>query len=356
MRTEKTTVCVGLSGGVDSSVAAALLQKQGYRVIGVFIRTWQPDWLPCSWEEERRDALRVCAHLDIPFVELDLSEAYKQGVADYMIEEYAQGRTPNPDVMCNKEVKFGAFLAWARAHGADFVATGHYADIIDGCLTRGVDTGKDQSYFLWTLSPEQMQHILFPLGRLTKAAVRKKAEHFGLATATKKDSQGICFLGPVDMKEFLAHYIPEKPGMVHNLSGERIGEHRGVLLYTLGERHGFHIDPQHKGSSDRPLYVVAKDLPNNILIVDPDPSVLVSQEGEIVLSSVVDTQGVLKEGALFQAQIRYHGEPYDLEIQEYDPVLATARIRLMQLKDPVAQGQSIVIYDQNRCLGGGIVL
>ncbi|MGB0925185.1 MAG: hypothetical protein ACPGTS_00575, partial [Minisyncoccia bacterium] len=180
---KQKTVFVGVSGGVDSSVTAALLIDQGYHVVGVFIRTWQPDWIECTWRDERRDAIRVCAHLNIPFVELDLEHEYKTGVADYMIAEYRRGRTPNPDVMCNREVKFGGFLKWALAHGADYVATGHYVDrrvLKNGQveMLRGNDDNKDQSYFLWTLEQSELQHILFPVGNIPKSHVRELASKY----------------------------------------------------------------------------------------------------------------------------------------------------------------------------------
>jgi len=247
----KKTVFVGISGGVDSAVSAALLQKDGYDVVGVFIRTWHPEFLKCNEEEERRDAMRVAAHLDIPFLTFDLEDVYKREVGDYMIREYKSGRTPNPDVMCNKEVKFGAFLKKALAMGADYIATGHYAQNF-GCwtpairvsntrkedfqLTRGKDSSKDQSYFLWTLTQRQLAKILFPIGHLRKQGVRKLAKKFKLPVAEKKDSQGICFLGPVDLKEFLRHYIKEKKGKVVNERGEVIGHHNGAEFSTLGAR------------------------------------------------------------------------------------------------------------------------
>ncbi|NVN97440.1 hypothetical protein HXX01_04420 [Candidatus Nomurabacteria bacterium] len=216
------TVFVGVSGGVDSSVAAALLKDQGYNVVGVFIRTWSPDFIECTWKDERRDAMRVCAHLDIPFLECDAEEAYKKGVADYMIEEYKKGNTPNPDVMCNRMVKFGVFWQFAKEHGADFIATGHYARVMENSfreatgggvpflgtpkngakelreklfsMKRGIDSSKDQSYFLWTLTQDDLSHTLFPVGHLEKRDVRRLAEKYKLPTAVKKDSQGVCFL------------------------------------------------------------------------------------------------------------------------------------------------------------------
>ena len=209
----KKTVFVGVSGGVDSSVAAAKLLDQGYNVVGVFIRTWTPDFIDCTWREERRDAMRVCAHLNIPFLECDAEDAYKKGVADYMINEYRKGNTPNPDVMCNREVKFGVFWNFAKENGADYIATGHYAqnnfDIKNNNfnLVKGVDPSKDQSYFLWTLTQDDLSHTLFPVGYLPKTEVRVLAKKYNLPTAVKKDSQGVCFLGPLDMKDFLKHYI-----------------------------------------------------------------------------------------------------------------------------------------------------
>ncbi|MCB9809332.1 tRNA 2-thiouridine(34) synthase MnmA, partial [Candidatus Nomurabacteria bacterium] len=248
---EKKTIFVGVSGGVDSSVAVALLKEQGHRIVGVFIRTWQPEWMECTWRDERRDAMRVCAHLDIPFLECDLTQEYKTGVADYMIGEYKAGRTPNPDVMCNKEVKFGGFLKWALERGADYVATGHYTRVVSCklqgenkggyALLRGVDESKDQSYFLWTLTQDQLQHILFPIGNMPKSKTRTLAKKYHLPTATKKDSQGICFIGEISMKEFLSHYIDQQLGDVLNAQGEVIGYHSGALFFTLGERHGFTI-------------------------------------------------------------------------------------------------------------------
>src|SRR3989344_5097892 len=255
---KKKIVFVGLSGGVDSAVSAALLKKQSFEVVGVFIKTWHPEFLECNEEEERRDAMRVAAFLDIPFLTFDFEKVYKREVADYMIREYRAGRTPNPDVMCNKEVKFGAFLKKALSMGADFVATGHYAQNKNLSLIKGVDPTKDQSYFLWTLKQNQLKHIIFPVGHLKKSQVRKLAEKYGLHTFQKKDSQGICFLGKLDMKEFLQHYIKPKSGRVLDINGKTIGKHNGATFLTLGERHGFTITS--KTNHDRPYYIIAKDI------------------------------------------------------------------------------------------------
>src|SRR3989338_1920286 len=235
-------VFIGLSGGVDSSVSAALLKKEGYEVTGVFIKVWQPDWISCTWGEDRLDAMRICAKLGIPFITLDLSKDYKRRVVDYMIAEYRAGRTPNPDVMCNAHVKFGGFYKFSRKNGADFVATGHYAQIKLQAsslkLLTSADKEKDQSYFLWQIKQEQLTNILFPVGGLEKPEVRKLAKKFGLSTAEKKDSQGLCFLGKIDVKEFLKHFIKQKPGKVLNEKEEVVGEHSGAVFFTLGERHG----------------------------------------------------------------------------------------------------------------------
>ena len=275
------TVFVGLSGGVDSSVAALRLIKEGYTVVGVFIKVWQPDFLTCNWEQERLDAMRVAAKLDIPFLTCDAEQAYKDDVADYFINEYKAGRTPNPDVMCNKFVKFGAFLRFAEERGADYIATGHYAQRITSSssselehyeMHRGVDDNKDQTYFLWTLTQQQLSKTLFPVGNSPKKHIRKEAEDAGLITAGKKDSQGICFLGQVDIPEFLSHYVKLEPGDVLAESGEVIGTHVGALVYTNGQRHGFTITTQDTHRSA--YYVIDRDMHANTITVSPHKEIL----------------------------------------------------------------------------------
>lgn len=339
---------VGVSGGVDSSVSAAILKDEGYDVVGVFIRTWQPDFVECTWRDERRDAMRVCAFLEIPFVELDLEEEYRTGVADYMIAEYRAGRTPNPDVMCNREVKFGGFLKWAIAHGADYVATGHYAQGRNGDLLKGADPAKDQSYFLWTLTGEQLSRILFPVGRLQKSEVRRLAEKYGLPTAAKKDSQGICFIGDVDMKDFLRHYIDVKPGSVLGEGGAVIGSHQGALFYTIGERHGFEISE--KGTNDRPYYVVAKDADLNTVTVSQEPGIHASVR-EAVLTDCVWRS--LPGEKTYTAQIRYHGDQKACRVRKADGAGAVVEFDVADYS--LSPGQSVVVYDGDVCIGGGIV-
>lgn len=365
---KKKVVFVGLSGGVDSAVSAALLKKAGYDVVGVFIKTWHPGFLVCNEEEERRDAMRVAAHLDIPFLTFDLEKVYKKEVADYMVREYKSGRTPNPDVMCNKEVKFGAFLKKALATGADFVATGHYAQI--GYSLKGIgnrkksylqpttynlktspDGTKDQSYFLWTLNQKQLQRIIFPIGHLKKTEVRKLAGKFKLPVAKKHDSQGICFLGAVDLKEFLKHYIKEKKGNVLNSDGKIIGRHNGAAFYTLGERHGFTITQ--KNPDDKPYYIVGKDVKKNILIVSQDKNY---HSNILTNIGIVNTNWINKipDGKkTYTGQIRYHGELLPCRVRIVRQGLTTIKFTKPVL---VASGQSCVIYDKDVCLGGGVVV
>ena len=343
---KKQKVFVGVSGGVDSSVSLALLRNQGYDVVGCFIKTWQPDFITCTWKEERRDAMRVCAHLDVPFITIDAEKEYKDNVGEYFINEYKAGRTPNPDVMCNKEIKFGVFLRHALAHGADYVATGHYAQVKDGVLRAGADKAKDQSYFLWTLTKEQLGHVLFPVGHLEKKQVRKLAEKYNLPTAEKKDSQGVCFLGPVDMKEFLSHYIDKKRGDVLGIDGKIIGYHDGALFFTLGERHGFTITE--KGHEDNRLYVVARDLERNtITVTDKETGSLTNAKKEIHLENT-NWNIVPTKGKDYFARIRYQQSLQLCRVENDTVIFDTAQ-------DSASPGQSLVVYDGEICLGGGII-
>lgn len=344
---KKQKVFVGISGGVDSSVAAYLLKEQGHDVHGIFVKTWSPEWLPCTWIDEKRDAMRVCAALDIPFHFLDATDEYKQGVADYMISEYRRGRTPNPDVLCNRVVKFGAMWQYARAHGADMLATGHYSRLLDGKLVQGIDASKDQSYFLWMLTNDDLAHALFPIGHLQKSDVRVIAEKAGLITATKKDSQGICFLGEVDMREFLAHYIDEKPGDVVDTSGAKVGVHDGVYFHTLGERHGFRIT---KGTTDqKPYYVVGKDVEQNVLIVSHEPKNGAVTNGEVILV-LRDTNWLQSINGTdsYTGQIRYHGEQLPITI------IDDTHVRL-SYDGVISLGQSLVVYRDTVLVGGGVI-
>ncbi len=344
---KKNIVCVGLSGGVDSAVTALLLKKQGYTVVGVFIRTWQPDFIECSFREDRLDAMRVAAFLDIPFYECDAEAIYKERVAEYMIEEYKKGRTPNPDVMCNREIKFGVFWDFAKKLGAEYIATGHYARIgEDGTLRTAKDSSKDQAYFLYRLTHEDLAHTLFPLGGLLKKDVRALAKKFGLPNAIKKDSQGICMLGDLDLKKFLSHYIPLERGTVLNEEGEVIGHHDGALFLTLGERHGFVVTK--KSPHDAPQYIVAKNISENTITISPNPhEAKTNATTTVSIEKMSWVHDAPTESVRYTAQIRYHGEylscTYSNGVVTFsEPVL-------------VARGQSIVLFSDDVCIGGGIV-
>jgi len=353
----KGKVFVGLSGGVDSSVAAALLKKEGYDVTGVFIKGWHPDFMPCPWEEDRRDAMRVAASLDIPFKTLNLEKEYEEGVASYMIDEYKKGRTPNPDVMCNKIIKFGIFLDKAKEMGADFIATGHYVRLKKDEKTNemkflsGVDKNKDQSYFLWTLRQDQLRYSLFPVGDYEKKEIRKIAKKYNLPTAEKKDSQGICFMGQVEMKDFLKHYIKNKKGDILDKKGNIIGNHEGAYFYTLGQRHGFEITK--KGIDDKPYYVVDKDIEKNTLVVDHSKINKESQNNIEIegLNWVSGESPDLK--SKYQARIRYRQPLQNCQIVEDDN--GVIRILFNKPQEAVTPGQSLVLYQGEECLGGGVI-
>lgn len=349
------TVFVGLSGGVDSSVAALRLIKQGYKVVGVFIKVWQPDFLVCNWEQERLDAMRVAAHLRIPFLTCDAEEEYKRDVGEYFISEYLKGRTPNPDVMCNRYVKFGAFLRFARKHKADFIATGHYARVAKiqnpnnktqtYKLLRGVDNNKDQSYFLWTLTQSELKQVLLPVGDTIKEEIRWEAGVARLPTAVKKDSQGVCFLGQIDIPEFLSHFTQLKMGEVLDKSGNIIGQHKGALVYTLGQRHGFTVNT--KSTVGEPHYVIGRDLDKNTITVDIKPP-QIDKETSIQLDSVNWIAGMPGESKHIEAQFRYRQIPV--------PVTVNGNIVTPLTKiDKPSAGQSVVFYEGEECLGGGVV-
>ena len=334
-------IFVGLSGGVDSAVTAALLKERGASVTGVFIKGWYPPGMPCTWAEDRRDAMRVAARLQIPFHTLDASTEYKQGVIDYLLHEYKAGRTPNPDIMCNREVKFGAFYRFAMDNGADFIATGHYAQAENGVLRRGIDASKDQSYFLWAVPKEALSHTLFPLGSLKKESTRALAKRFRLPNADRKDSQGICFLGSISIDEFLKSEFGSEPGEAVLEDGTVIGTHDGAILRTLGERVSLTEAPP------GPWYVVAKDIGANRLIVaheyHPQPSATAIMLSEVNLFAEFS-------GAC-EAQYRYHGpvirgsfNPEERWFLPEEP-----------LPEALAQGQSLVLYAGDTILGGGVI-
>jgi tRNA-specific 2-thiouridylase len=349
----KKKVFVGMSGGVDSSVTALRLKNQGYEVVGVFIKVWHPDFLVCNWEQERLDAMRVAAHLEIPFLTCDAEASYRDEVAEYFISEYVAGRTPNPDVMCNQHVKFGAFIEFARAHGADFIATGHYAQKKEVLgqpeLHRGKDGNKDQSYFLYSLSKEQLAYSLLPVGDTDKEEIRREAAKAKLPTATKKDSQGVCFLGHIDIKDFLSHYVELVEGVVLDEAGTEIGTHQGALIYTIGQRHGFTVNTH---SEDRGVYYVAKkDVRSNTITVSKEKPQL--EPTNILMLQNLKLRSSLKKGDVLHAQTRYRQTPFLVEVLTAETSVVVLQAK--EVTDAAASGQSCVLYRDTLCLGGGII-
>lgn len=333
-----------MSGGVDSSLTAALLVEQGYEVTGVYMKNWTQDLpgLKCPWADDLADAKRVAVQLGIDFKVFDFENEYKQKVVDYMIDEYKLGRTPNPDIMCNQEVKFRLFLDAAIEDGADMIATGHYARVENGVLKLAHDENKDQTYFLYRVTGEALQKTLFPLGGFTKPEVRKMAEERGLYTAAKKDSQGICFVGQIGIRDFLREYVTPLPGdIIDKQTGKSVGRHDGAIFYTLGQRHGLDV------GGGLPYYVVGKDMDKNEVYVTRDLSDGELWKKEVELSSIHwinDTPG--------------DGE-YLIRVRHRAPlvkaILSGSVLVLDEPQRAVTAGQSIVIYKDATCLGGGIV-
>jgi tRNA-specific 2-thiouridylase len=334
-----------MSGGVDSSVTAALLKDQGYEVTGVYMKNWSQD-LPgfiCPWKDDYMDAKRVATQLGIDFKLYDFEKEYRNKVVDYMVKEYRSGRTPNPDIMCNQEVKFKLFLKAAIEDGADLIATGHYSRIRDAKLYAGLDDNKDQSYFLYRVTCEALSKSLMPLGELTKPEVRKLASELGLYTADKKDSQGICFVGNVGIKEFLLNELgPQKNGQIINQKEEVIGEHDGAIFYTIGQRHGLNV------GGGLPYYVTNKDMDKNIIYVTTniDDSNLWSKE--VTLNQLHWINKPPKDEQKIKARLRYRGPLVETSLKDNKLVLD-------QPARGVAAGQSAVIYDEDLVLGGGII-
>ena len=338
------TAYVGLSGGVDSAVSAALLARQGYRVVGAFIRI-SLEGYPCTAGQDRIDAMRAAAHLGIPFKEVDLSREYRERVFAESMREFSEGRTPNPDALCNREIKFGLFFEWALAQGADVVATGHYAQTKDGLLFEGADPGKDQSYFLWAVPQEALARTLFPVGGMQKPRVRALARKLGLPNAARKDSQGLCFLGSVSLSDMLKKELHPAPGAVLNEAGEVIGAHQGAALYTMGQRHGFSLKAQ--GPSAAPLYVIGKDARANTITVSERRFPAGAARTELVLSDA-NWIGPVENGPCL-ARYRYRQELIGAELD--------AQAGTVTLMEPhyAPPGQSLVAYKHGRCLGGGVI-
>ncbi|HEY2003669.1 MAG TPA: tRNA 2-thiouridine(34) synthase MnmA [Candidatus Saccharimonadia bacterium] len=344
-----TTVYVGLSGGVDSSVSAALLKQQGYNVVGVYMKNWTADvaGVECPWKQDLADARASAAVLDIPFKVFDFQAEYKQHVVDAMVAEYQAGRTPNPDVMCNAHVKFDLFLKTALADGADLIATGHYARVADRQLLIPFDKDKDQTYFLYRVTAQALAKTLFPLQGMTKPEVRKLAQRFGLPTAAKPDSQGICFVGEVGIREFLRQYISAPSGPVlHRATGRQLGEHQGAVFYTTGQRHGLGI------GGGKPYYVVGKDIAANTIYVTDDPADLKLESATFNLEQTHWIGEPPVPARAYQVRARYRA---DLIPATLEPTPAGHRVILERPERAVTPGQSAVIYDGGLVLGGGLI-
>ena len=355
-------VVLGMSGGVDSSVAAILLKEQGYEVIGVFMKNWEEkdDNGNCMAEEDYKDVVTVAEQLDIPYYSVNFVKEYWDKVFTYFLDEYKKGRTPNPDVMCNKEIKFKAFLDYAIKLGADYVATGHYARIIheekDGkiksVMLRGIDDNKDQTYFLCQLSQKQLEKVLFPIGEYTKPQIRGIAEKYNLATAKKKDSTGICFIGERDFNEFLSKYLPAKGGNIVNTEGKILGKHNGLMYYTIGQRKGIGIGNSKEGTGE-PWFVVDKNLETNELIVTQgDKSVLYSK-GLIATDFNFINMEDMEFPLECTVKFRYRQSDSKAVIKK----LSDEKYEVLfdEPQKAVTPGQIVVAYKSEVCLGGGVI-
>ncbi len=356
---KKSRVIVGMSGGVDSSVAAALLVQQGYDVVGIFMKNWSDaegvsNDTNCSWEKDAEDARRVASLLSIPFYVLNFEKEYKARVFDYFLREYKAGRTPNPDILCNSEVKFRVFLEYAVLLGAQKIATGHYARVKKtrqrARLYRGIDRTKDQSYFLYRLSQKQLQRATFPLGEMTKKDVRTIAEKMKLPTAHKKDSQGICFVGEVSLKDFLLRYIPKNPGPMVATNGRVLGTHEGLAFYTIGQRRGLPTG----GGSGMPYYVVEKKLATNTLVVAKGHEEDLLWKTRLTLTDIHWISGRAPKRAFRGlASVRYRQEPQNATVKR--ATKHTIEVVFDAPQKSIAEGQSVVLYHGEEVIGGGII-
>jgi len=344
------TVYVGLSGGVDSSVSALLLKQKGYNVVGVYMKNWSQDLpgMPCPWMDDYQDAKRIAVQLGIDFKMYDFEKEYRHKVVDYMLEEFKAGRTPNPDIMCNQEVKFKLFLNTALEDGADFVATGHYAKTKDGKLFMAKDNNKDQTYFLCRVNKEALQKTIFPLGDLTKPQVRELAKKNNLITATKKESMGICFVGKIGIKEFLQQYVESEPGKIIDQNGKEIGLHDGAIFYTIGQRHGLEV------GGGLPFYVVGKDMSKNEVYVTIDLQDERLWSNKIKITSAHWINEEPKENQELMVRTRHRGKLIKVKLLNK---LSNSQwqAELSEEVRALTPGQSAVLYHNDECLGGGVV-
>ena len=354
------TVFLAMSGGVDSSVSAYLLQQQGYKVVGVFMKNWSGKLetsrglfdFPCSSQADYEDARQVAGHLDIPLYTFDFEEEYRQRVIEYFIAEIKKGRTPNPDIMCNKEIKFKVFLDKCLSLGADYIATGHYARISqtqDGIfhLLKGIDDTKDQSYFLATLGQYELSHTLFPVGELPKTEVRKIADQIQLPNAKKPDSQGICFVGEIDVNAFIEAFVGENPGDIIDTEGKVLGQHRGLYFYTIGQRKGLGI------GGGIPYFVKAKDLEKNHLIVSKGVDPLDLYQSEVMISELSWTNQAPNFPQNLRAKIRYRSQDVECKVTVVDDKGLKVEFPIPQRA--ITQGQFLVLYQGDELIGSGVM-
>jgi tRNA-uridine 2-sulfurtransferase len=359
MDKSKIRVVVGMSGGVDSSVTAYLLKQQGYDVIGLFMKNWDDsdEFGFCTATEDFEDVRKVATQIGIPYYSVNFEQEYADKVFRYFLDEYRQGRTPNPDVMCNREIKFGDFLNKAKQLGADYIATGHYAQLKHKeqgvTLLRGVDPTKDQTYFLYAVLKEQLENVLFPIGHLPKAEVRLIAEEAGLATAKKKDSTGICFIGEKNFREFLSQYLPAKSGEIHTLEGKLLGTHDGLMYYTLGQRQGLRIGGSEQGTGE-PWFVVKKNIEHNILYVAQghNHEALFSKG---LVASRLNWLLAKSPQTVFSCTAKFRYRQVDVPVTVTPHDNGTVTVIYAEKERAVTPGQSVVFYDGEQCLGGGII-
>ncbi|MBY4677868.1 tRNA 2-thiouridine(34) synthase MnmA [Marinobacterium arenosum] len=352
-------VIVGMSGGVDSSVSALLLLQQGYQVEGLFMKNWDEDdgTEYCTAKEDLADAQAVCDKLGIPLHKANFAAEYWDNVFEHFLAEYKAGRTPNPDILCNREIKFKAFLEYAKELGADLIATGHYVrrGEVDGAaaLLKGLDDNKDQSYFLHQVGTEELAQTLFPVGELEKPEVRQLAEEHDLVTHDKKDSTGICFIGERRFADFLKQYLPAQPGKIETPDGDLIGEHSGLMYYTIGQRQGLHIGGL-KGYPEAPWFVAGKDLERNVLIA------VQGKQHDLLFTDWLSAQDIFwisgqppQTPARLHAKVRYRQSDQACTLQRLDD--GSWRVEFDQPQRAITPGQSVVFYDGDICLGGGVI-
>ncbi|MDO4505218.1 MAG: tRNA 2-thiouridine(34) synthase MnmA [bacterium] len=339
-------VFLGMSGGVDSAVSAYLLQSQGHEVIGVYMKNWSKNLpgMKCPWAEDLADAKRVAVKLGIDFRVFDFEAEYKQKVVDYMLAEYQKGNTPNPDIMCNQEIKFKLFAETAFEQGAEAIATGHYAKTRGCDLIMAADTNKDQTYFLYRIAPEVIKRTIFPVGDMQKPEVKALAEQIGLAVAHKPESMGVCFVGEANMRDFLAEFIKTKPGEIRELeTDELLGHHDGAIFYTIGQRHGLGL------TTGLPFYVVRKDMDKNTVYVSRNLNSLSLWTNEVKLRDVILRRDIDGSKPL-RARVRHRAPLVDAKFDSATDILTFA-----DEQKSLTPGQSVVFYQDDICLGGGII-